>query len=208
MSQVLLDRDEVDDLPRVCMRCGQPSAVVRVRTFSWTPSWVALLLLAGLLPYIIVALILTKRMRVEVPLCAAHKGHWFWRAVLIWGSMLVLGALAILGIAIQAVLADQGGGRGDETFAYVCWGSIGLLLVWIVIVAVAQQTAIRPVEITDDTITLTGVSPDFRHALKELEADEEEEEDWPRRPKRSHHVRESKPPQKPLPPDSYREAEE
>ncbi len=198
MAQVRLDRDEVDELPAVCMRCGQPSAVIRARMFSWCPPWVGILILVGLLPYIIVHLILTKRMRVNVPLCEPHKNHWLWRAVIVWGSLLVLGGLVAVGLALQQPLADQAGVAPDDLFGYLCLGSVALLVVWIVIAMVAQQTAIRPVEITDDTITLTGVNQDFRHALKELEADEDD--DRPRRPR--------KPPHRPPPPDAYREAEE
>ncbi len=205
MATVRLFRDEVDDLAPVCMRCGAPSTAIRAKTFQWHPSWIALLLLAGLLPYVVVALVLTKRMRVEAPLCDAHKNHWLWRNVIVFGSLLLLGAAFVGGLIVLSALADQRGGQ-DDPFGYFCVGMAVLGVVWLIVAVVAQQTAIRTTEITDDTITLAGVSPDFRHALKEMESDEEE--DLPRRPGRPGHFRESRPPDRPLPPDSYREAEE
>src|SRR2546423_13064777 len=64
------------DLPPVCMRCGQPAEQFVSKVFAWHPSWVYFLLFVGLLPFIIVALIITERARVDAPLCAVHKGHW------------------------------------------------------------------------------------------------------------------------------------
>jgi hypothetical protein len=75
--------NEQYDLPEVCMKCGAPAAVRKRKTFSWYPPWVALLLLAGLLPFIIVALILTKRRTVDAPLCEDHTNHWLWRGLVL-----------------------------------------------------------------------------------------------------------------------------
>ena len=51
------------------------------------------MILAGLLPYAIVAILMTKRARVQVPLCENHKGHWFLRNLFIWGGLLAVGAI-------------------------------------------------------------------------------------------------------------------
>jgi hypothetical protein len=169
MASVKLYRREVgpDELPMVCMRCGAAAAVEKRKTFSWYPGWVNILFLAGLLPWAIVAMILTKRMTVHAPLCRQHKNHWLVR------TLAVLGGLAFIVLAFFTALivssATQPPGRGpadDGSFGLICVGSLVGLLVLIVIAAICQMTAIRPMEITDRTITLAGVAPEFIDALE------------------------------------------
>ena len=60
MPEIRVHKDEADgELPMICMRCGEPATVTRSRNMSWCPPWVGVLLIAGLVPYVIVALILT-----------------------------------------------------------------------------------------------------------------------------------------------------
>ncbi len=167
-----------DRLPDVCARCGAPSTFIKDKSFSWCPPWVGVLILVGLLPWLIVWIILTKRMTVPVPLCDRHKGHWSWRT---WFTVLSLLALIAGSIGTVILWANlKQGGRADDVVGFVCMGSVGLFIVWIIVVAVLQMTAIRPLEITDDFIRLTGVSPDFRDAVDD-EYDQYREERSSRR---------------------------
>jgi hypothetical protein len=64
MAEIRLDREEADGgLPDICMCCGEEATVTKTKKMSWCPPWVGVLFLAGLLPYIIVMLIMTKRAR-------------------------------------------------------------------------------------------------------------------------------------------------
>src|SRR4051794_36566346 len=98
MPSVRLDRYEAEngEMPQVCMRCGEPATTVTARTFSWYPSWVMILFFCGLLPYILVAWLTTKRMLVRLPLCDQHENHWRWRSQVTWGG---LALLVLLGVA-------------------------------------------------------------------------------------------------------------
>jgi hypothetical protein len=168
MAAVRLGRYEVKRqlLPAVCMQCGAEATVHRRKTFSWYPPWVIVLLLFGLLPFVIVALILTKRMTVAVPLCDQHKGHWTWRAWFIWGGFVFF---VVLGVAAIILLASQENRRGgaNEMAGWVCAATAGAGLIWLIVAAFVQSSSIRPSEITDTSITLFHVSPDFIDALKE-----------------------------------------
>ncbi len=193
MAQVRLRWDETraDELPEACMCCGAPAAVHRGRTFSWHPQWVLFLLLAGLLPFLIVAVIMTKRMRVEVPLCDAHKNHWLVRTAVTWTVF-----IGLLGLGVVAMLLmEQNGPQGnDPVGGYVCAGTLVGLFIWLIAAAVLQSTSIRPVEITADDITLTRVARGFVEALREQrdaardrrrdDYDDEDEDDRPRRQRR------------------------
>jgi hypothetical protein len=104
MATVEIDRQELEDfrLPLVCMRCGGAADGYKSKLFSWSPPWISLFLLLGVLPFLILIAALTRRVRIEVPLCEAHRGHWIGRALFVWlgfASMLGLGFLVWQGCA-------------------------------------------------------------------------------------------------------------
>jgi hypothetical protein len=177
MATTRLGRYEVErkQLPELCMRCGEPATTHKSRNFAWVPPWVIVTIVAGLLPYIIVAAVLTKRMRVSVPLCDAHKNHWRIRSLIILLAFVAILALVGLDVAF-----------GDKDFVAIL--IIATLIAgfgWLVLVAVLQTTAIRPTEITDRSITLRGVAETFSDAvLHERERRQEEERDYDDRPGR------------------------
>jgi hypothetical protein len=221
MAQIRLRRYEVEEggLPRACMRCGAPATLFKTKNFSWYPSWVYILLLAGLLPFLIVALIMQKRMRVSAPLCDRHKHHWVWPTAFAVAALLLLLGMLFGGAALGGVL-EGGVDRDVQDTLMAVWflGGFGLFLACLVAACVVQARAIRPVEITDRSITLTNVAPAFVHAV-EQGADEEDDEydedegyDRPRprrRDPRSEHVHDPETPRgRRPPPDAYRGKDE
>jgi hypothetical protein len=192
------------------MRCGASTSTRKDKNFSWYPPWVGVLILAGLLPYLIVALVLTKRMSVAAPMCSRHTGHWFWRTLIIILSLPAL-LIAIIGAVIVMSEADRAAGPGSNVAALICPLVAILFLGWLVLILVLQYTSIRPTEITDNSITLTGLSEEFVRAVEE-ERDryvEVEEEDRPRTRRRSEpsdRIYDPRP-RRPRaePPDAYRE---
>jgi hypothetical protein len=170
MPTVRLGRFECEDdrLPRVCMRCGEPSTVVKCRNFSWLPPWVGFLLLAAVLPYILAAVVATKRCSVYAPLCDRHAYHWLWRTLFIW--LTLLGFLMLIGVVIGiAIAADSAGTGPDWLVGVAVLASAGLFLVGLAAIAVVKQGAIRPIEITDRSITLTRVADGFIAAIEDME---------------------------------------
>jgi hypothetical protein len=172
MATVRLDLREADGrLPMVCMRCGEPATVTRSKNMSWCPPWVGVLILAGLLPYLIVAIVLTKRTHVQGPFCDRHKGHWLSR-VLIVASTAVL--VAMVGIGAIVLVSAAPRQRGDESLTgLVCLGGFVLFLAWLIAMMIVQNTAIRPKEITDYDIVLTGVCDAFVDAVEEADRERE-----------------------------------
>ncbi len=79
-------------LPASCVRCGVPSSRALKKTFYWHTPWLYLMVFfPGLLFYAIVAMIVRKKMEVEVPLC---EHHWRRRRSLLWaGSLTTIGSL-------------------------------------------------------------------------------------------------------------------
>lgn len=184
MAKIRLYDYEVADqlLPNVCMQCGADADLEKRKKFSWYPPWC--LFVGGAL----MAMIMTKRMTVAVPLCREHKNHWLWRDLVIW---LGLALCVVLGVAAVIFLVNQRPHTLGETLAGIFCAAAGVIGVgWLVAVIILHHTSIRPVEITDRDITLTNVSSDFVAALRDerrrhpYEEDEEDEEDYPRSRKR------------------------
>jgi hypothetical protein len=147
------------DLPDLCMQCGAPSSLRKNKRFSWFPPWIWILLfVCGLLPFAIVALVMTKRRTVNVPLCEAHKNHWLWRQLVVVG-----GLLALIGIfvALLALFDEPGGANKDPLSGMLCLGGAIGLIIWLIAAVIVQSTSIRPKEITDTSITLVGVADVF-----------------------------------------------
>jgi len=151
-------------LPMVCMRCGVPATILKSKRMTYKPGWLAWLLFSAifffpiLLVHLILSLVLEKRSILNAPLCKRHEGHWQVRSLVLWS--LFLGACA-LGIGGIVVLPHNIGGL-------LCFGSGIAALGWWITTAVLSETSLHATEITDDVMTLTGVSQEFLDAVVNL----------------------------------------
>ena len=217
MASIRLTRYEAQEgqLPPVCMVCGQRAELFTSKTMYWHPPWVFVLLLLGLLPFIIAALLTQQRLRLKAPLCSNHLNHWQARSLAIWLSLL---GFIVVGIGAFVILLQMQppGRRAEDTITgFVCIGGLVLLVIWLVLVAVLQSTAVRPKEIGDRYIILTGVAPRFIDALDDPQYfPDREEDDYPedRPPERrrppplpaeSDYYEEDKPRRRSPPPDAF-----
>jgi hypothetical protein len=206
MADVRLDFYDLDDelLPDVCMKCGAPSTVRPIKTFSWMPYW------ARFMPWGI-GMAFMKRRRVPIPLCEQHKNHWVIRYIVIFGGLGLFLLFFICGGIVTGIGSDQ-----KEEALQVVGGlmlAVGglLFLAWIVTAIVLGVTQINVFEITDDTITLRNVSPEFTRAYREMARDgdiapdveEVAREEWNRRQGRRPRDADEPPRRRPpdLPPD-------
>jgi len=164
MATVRLGRYEIERgrMPKVCMACGAPATVRKSKKFAWHPPWVYALLLAGLLPALIVAAILTKRMTLTAPFCDRHKRYFFLRNDVLVISLILLLVLGCAGFYGSFVVQERP--NSDLGFLYAL--AFGLtFLCWLIVAAVLGHRSIRPSEITDRSITLVNVSEEYARAL-------------------------------------------
>jgi hypothetical protein len=191
MATIRLGRYEVEEypMPPVCAKCGARAVVAPDKRFAWSPPWLAVLILLGalgLLLYIILALSLTRRMTVPLPLCERHRDYWRNRRLFIWGGLAVVVLFGIAAIALGIVLDDRG--ITDSAILVTILSTVGLFVAWLISAAVVQNVSIRCNEITDRAITVTGLSDEFVDAVREArrgeEREEDEEDDRPRRRRR------------------------
>jgi hypothetical protein len=179
------------------MVCGREATLVKRKSFSWNPSWVWVTLLLGLLPFLIIALILTKRATVEAPLCAEHKYHWAKRTALV-----LLGLLVVIGVLIVAITLTSQPANVGRRFVWVWFVWLACLLSWVIAAIIASVTAIRPTVITDRDITLARVAPAFVDAI--FDAEEMRHERRSRsRPPRVRLVEEARLVEDPMPSDEF-----
>jgi hypothetical protein len=164
MASVWLERplNHEDDLPDVCARCGAETKGRVKRNFNWIPPWVIITILAGLLIYLILAIILKKNCSVAVPMCDKHRNHWFGRGLWVFLTFLLFigGSIGLTVLTVEMVP------NGELEGLAALWIVAGILA-WLIFIIVANYTAIRPLEITDDRIRLTGVSEEFASAYRE-----------------------------------------
>jgi hypothetical protein len=172
MAVAWLDRYECDregELPPVCLKCGAEAEHYVKRTFQWYPPWVLATMLAGLIPWMVLAAVLTKKMTVYAPLCRQHRSYFTMR--MLWGGLIILVGLVMtvggiyLSVIIMAVQA-KANNSPLVTFSPCC-ATVFLFCVAMLVASVVMQMGIKPAEITEDDIKLKGVSDEFVEAVKE-----------------------------------------
>ena len=154
----LLVMHKLAPLPEICVKSNQKATRRILRNLQWHHPALALTILIGLLVYVILALILTKRASIYLPL----SEEWYARRrKRIWIAWLGgLGFLLLLVVSIVLVIQTENGLFGWLILVTVV-GLIGML-VW-------GQYAIglvHPSRITDEFIWLKGVHPDFLNRLQ------------------------------------------
>jgi hypothetical protein len=154
----------MSELPDVCMVCGAPATLRKRKKFSWFPPWIWILLFCSWLPFLIVALVLTKRRTIDVPLCEEHKNHWLWRQLLVYGSLF---GVILVGVVAGIAMNENEKGGDVPLSDFLCGGTVILLIVWVILAVVVQVTSIRVKEITDRNIKLSGVAPEFVEAYEQ-----------------------------------------
>jgi hypothetical protein len=160
---------EKHDLPDVCMRCGAPTTLRVTKKFTGVQS-----MHMSVGPWRACSY---WHATVSAPLCAKHRRHWFWRKLT---SFLTL--LPVPGFLIAEFAAL---GNARHPVAEYVWllllGAFLSLLAGVVVTIWLWLTAIRPREITDRSITLTGVSEAFVRAYEEEYLPDPDRLEWYRK---------------------------
>jgi hypothetical protein len=144
------------ELPRRCVKSNEPAEHFLRRKLQWCPPWAYLGLLGGLLPFLVLAIVLTKKAEAEIGL----NDEWFHRRrtriLIAW--LLCLGGL---GLAIAAAVIESGVAAiiGGVTFL------VGLIYTAIAVPIVQVK------RIDDDYVWLKGIHPDYLADLPYFEDD-------------------------------------
>lgn len=147
----LLRLEKGAQLPQRCVRCNAPAEVHIDRKLYWHSPWWALLILAGLLTYAIVAFFVRKRADVRIGLCAQHASA---RRRTLFG----LTALALFGIAACVAAPENLSGFGVL---------LGILLpLTAIFLGQGKSSVLRPVRIDTQEAVLKGASEEYLASLE------------------------------------------
>ena len=141
-------------LPDYCIKCGVEANGSHLRKkLSWHHPALVLLVLAGLLIYLIVALIVRKSATVDISLCAEHLRKHRTAVIATW-SMFLAGLLFM----VLAIAAESGGSAG-----------FGLLLLFASAISSLSWTRVVTVKKIDDHfVWLRGIGENFLAMLPDL----------------------------------------
>lgn len=144
-------------LPSVCVKSGVPiEGRGIVRKMSWHTPWLALLFLLGAigaLIYVVLALVLSKKATIEIPLSSEEKSRRNTRLLIWW--IIGLGAIALMVGCFVALINVRNNGA---VFGLCLFGSFISMLAALL----GGQSAariLRPTKITDTHVWLRGVHP-------------------------------------------------
>jgi hypothetical protein len=161
----LVDKEVSDPLPAVCIYCGKFTTDTKSWTFSWSPAW-----------YLLIGLIgggggSYRQAKMEVPVCEDHA-HTL---VVTKRSRIMITILMLAVVAVAFVLSEF----SDQLPFLPDRFDLGLLLTAVALSVVvtlvmwiygrSRGIAVRPIHIDDTTLTLKGVSSQFRDALMQGE---------------------------------------
>jgi hypothetical protein len=152
-APVRVDDLERGDLPAVCAKTGVPCDGLVRDTLRVVPAWVAALVYAGVVPFLILRLYLSRRVEAKLPIAPARVQRIRSLVRAAWIAIVVAAAglaSAIFGAGVVGVLALLVG-----VVAYLGIVFAGDLL-WVGAIASRRS----------DVVILTRVHPEFARALR------------------------------------------
>jgi hypothetical protein len=140
-------------LPDHCTKCNKPANGFRLRrNLSWHAPWLLILLISPII-YVIVAVIVSKRAKIQIGLCPEHRRTRARDLLIAW----LIFASSVAAFVLSAVLSNGW---------YMLIG-IGLLLVSAIYGSV-RVPMVQAKRIDDQFVWLNGVSDDYRRDLPEF----------------------------------------
>ena len=136
-------------LPNKCVKCGDIPTYWLRKTFSWFHPGLYLLLISPLI-FVIVTLIVRKRIELSVPLCEAHKSL---RAKMLWTGGILLAACLPVPIGLAIYLDSEDGGL------LAFWLAVTLFVTGLLFLQFSKP--IRPKFIGISSAEFVGACPAF-----------------------------------------------
>lgn len=136
-------------LPPVCLKSGQPATQWLKRNLSWHHPACYLGLLGGLIPFVVIALIFTKRANIQIGLTDEWAARRRTRIGIAWAVALLGIAFIVGGIVLTARTNEQYGVIGIPV------GVITLLIG--AVVGNIGGAMVTPKKIDDNYVWLKGV---------------------------------------------------
>jgi hypothetical protein len=147
-------------LPAICVKSNQPSSQWLQRKLSWHEPWISVTILAGVLVYVILAVILTKRATIHIGLTDEWVTRRRTRMIVCWVVGLAFLALIPAAFGLAAATEQEG------WLILLLVGFIGSLTA--LIAGQSLVSMVTPQRITDDYVWLKGANREFLNRLPEF----------------------------------------
>lgn len=142
-------------LPPNCVKCGKPTQDTLNKTFWWHNPVIYAIILVSPIIYIIVAMIVRKTCRLNVPVCEEHRSSYKSKR---W----VGGILMLASIPLWIAIAAAGNGSDDA----VGIGALVFFLAFFVgLIVFAVASLIKPSNMDEQTATFKGADESFLQLL-------------------------------------------
>lgn len=155
----LLVLHKLAPLPEICVVSNEPTTLRIRRKLQWHHPLLVLTVFIGVPVYIILALILTKRATIQLPLTEEWIARRQRRMIFAWVTGLLFVGLIVGGIALAIQMDDP-----SYLFLMVL-GIVGGLAA--LIGGQATVGLVAPKRMTDDYIWLKGIHPDYLNRLEQ-----------------------------------------
>jgi preprotein translocase subunit YajC len=140
-------------LPALCVKCGSSEIAIVNKDFVWLEPMYYLTLLFGPLIFLIVYLIVRKKVKLSVPLCERHRK--LVNRMRVATAVLLIGGPAVEALLIAFANPDAAG-----------WGIFLILFILLGgIITLRLQRPLTTVRIDDDRVTLKGACDVFLSRL-------------------------------------------
>lgn len=151
------------DLPYRCVKTNEPAETLLRRKLSWHSPLVFLSIFAGLLIYVVLALVIRKQADIRVPITYRIANRRLWAIAAGWLS--ALGGLTVIILAC-ILLSDSQDPLWRNALPIIMIGGILFILVSAIVSAMIASV-VRPSRITDSHVWLKGVHPGYLALLPE-----------------------------------------
>ena len=154
-QQFVVPRQAVPALPPNCVKCGRPTQDTMNKTFWWHNPVLLLIVLISPIIYVIVALIVRKSCKLNVPVCEEHRSSYKTKR---WvGGLMMLGS-----IPVPIAVGVLGNGSDNAVLA-----AIFLFFVLFIAGAIVFGLAgpIKPSNMDEQTATFKGAGESFLQLL-------------------------------------------
>jgi hypothetical protein len=154
MVRVAIDTRQLDSLPDLCVKTGEPTGSLRRQDFADVPGWTLLLIFWGLIPFLIARGFARRRIGVDLP-----ASEETLRRIRLVDVGAVAGLVLAIGLLVFGWVSEE------SVFA---WAGIAAAVITLVIAAVVRGMFWISGRLDDEILWLYGVHPAFAEQAQGL----------------------------------------
>lgn len=154
MATAVIDSQQLDRLPRLCVKTGVPTESAKRQEFGDIPGWTLLLICWGFVPFLIAAGLARRSVTVDLP--ASRDTLRRIRHVDVGTAA---GLVVGIGLVVSAVLIEE---------SAWAWGGFALAVVTLIGGSAARRFVWVTGHLDGDVLRLYGADPSFAKEVEQL----------------------------------------